>query len=1145
MARKFFISLLFIQLVLLLCAQKKENHDRSINFTPKVRFQENKGQFADFNGQPVPSVYFKVQAMGLDIYITGKGLQYIYHKESDSGSVQWERIEMILEGASILPEKIIKQEESPEKYNFYYAHCPDGVKNISSYGRIIIRDIYPGIDWILYNSNEHGFKYDFKISPGADASQIKLKYKSSEPLSFNNKGDLNLRTSLGILSEMAPYSYKEDDRTMIKSRFVIKNNSKVNDHFETVISFGLPSDKFSFPLVIDPQLVWATFYGGAAMERIKSIETDSVGYLFATGYTNSFNFPTQGSSGYYQGGLSSGSRDVFVLKFDNTGGLVWATFYGGSAFEEANSITTDKQGNVYVTGLTCSTSFPLMSAGTFFQGIHGGGGNGSVGSPSDAFILKFNNSGLRLWATYLGGNGFSDEKGNSVTTDPNGNVVVTGVTASPNFPLLNNGGYFDGSNSSVAGFIMKFDVNANLTWGTYFGDVNVECNSADFDNNGNLFVTGFAGSSGNIPVTNLAGATNLGTSGGEEVFIARFSPSSNLTWCTFYGGSINERGSAIATDQAGNFFVSGTTTSANFPLTSGSGYFQAPPPAGAADAFLLKFNSNCLALWGTCYGAAGSESVSVTDNLAVDKCSNVYMSFDTPSLGMFTYQPCDGGFISSVVNGIDIFLTRFSSDGELEWATYFGGNGADRGAALSVDLSGNLFTAGCWGNAVGGSTYPVINPGLPAFYNGGPNGNEDAYISKFTTMQTVTPHTFSYTSPVCNTGTLAPFKSPSFLGGGTFTSTTGLFLDSITGDINLATSVPGTYTINYSGGKCGCLTGSPLSATIGINKSFSLSVNNATSCSTLPATLIAVPTETGGVFAWPDGESTSSIVVTPTVKSVYTVTVTIGGCTASATGSVSVISQITPTTGFSYPMPLCNNYEPVLPILPPGFAPGGYFVASGDIKVDSLTGKIILKTAAPGMYGITYTVPPNGCVLGANSSVIVTINETGVLSVNPYIKIQPGEKVTIKVSGGESYSWTPQENLSCYDCDNPIASPPQSATYCVSAFFNSCYTATCITIEVLCGNTGDLSVPNAFTPNNDGRNDMFCLQGWSRCNTFFNVMIYNRWGEIIFESNDPDFCWDGKYNGELMNAGVFIYAITASFNNEEKITKKGNITLIR
>ncbi|MFY9309532.1 MAG: gliding motility-associated C-terminal domain-containing protein [Bacteroidia bacterium] len=90
-----------------------------------------------------------------------------------------------------------------------------------------------------------------------------------------------------------------------------------------------------------------------------------------------------------------------------------------------------------------------------------------------------------------------------------------------------------------------------------------------------------------------------------------------------------------------------------------------------------------------------------------------------------------------------------------------------------------------------------------------------------------------------------------------------------------------------------------------------------------------------------------------------------------------------------------------------------------------------------------------------------------------------------------------------------------------------------------------ITLPNAFSPNNDGHNDLFILQGWKKRITEFSIIIYNRWGEKVFESDDPERGWDGTYNGKLMDAGVFVYYINATLINGEKIIKKGNISLIR
>jgi gliding motility-associated-like protein len=110
--------------------------------------------------------------------------------------------------------------------------------------------------------------------------------------------------------------------------------------------------------------------------------------------------------------------------------------------------------------------------------------------------------------------------------------------------------------------------------------------------------------------------------------------------------------------------------------------------------------------------------------------------------------------------------------------------------------------------------------------------------------------------------------------------------------------------------------------------------------------------------------------------------------------------------------------------------------------------------------------------------------------------------------------------------------------YIDDVFVGKCADTTSDTINTI-------TLPNAFSPNNDGHNDLFILQGWKNRVTEFSIMIYNRWGEKVFESNDPERAWDGTYNGKLMDVGVFAYYINATLNNGEKIIKKGNISLIR
>jgi gliding motility-associated-like protein len=102
-----------------------------------------------------------------------------------------------------------------------------------------------------------------------------------------------------------------------------------------------------------------------------------------------------------------------------------------------------------------------------------------------------------------------------------------------------------------------------------------------------------------------------------------------------------------------------------------------------------------------------------------------------------------------------------------------------------------------------------------------------------------------------------------------------------------------------------------------------------------------------------------------------------------------------------------------------------------------------------------------------------------------------------------------------------------------------------VTVEIDCISNADYSAPNAFSPNGDGINDAYCLEGWDKCVSTFYIAIYNRWGEKVFDSEDPKFCWDGKFRGNELNSGVFVYYINATVKDVGEIVRKGNITLVK
>ena len=201
-----------------------------------------------------------------------------------------------------------------------------------------------------------------------------------------------------------------------------------------------------------PAFQWAKQFIGMDVSA-KSITLDNNGNVFVTGKTNSTILPLSnpGGTAYFQN-TKGGSYDIIMLKFSNAGVLLWSTYYGGSGVEYGFSIDTDALGNVFVTGTTDSPDLPVSnpSGGAYFQAVKGGG--------NDIFVLKFDNTGAPLWATYYGGSG--GDYGYSLATDNNGNVFITGLSFGSAMPVLNalGGAYFQGTNAG--GFdavILKFN----------------------------------------------------------------------------------------------------------------------------------------------------------------------------------------------------------------------------------------------------------------------------------------------------------------------------------------------------------------------------------------------------------------------------------------------------------------------------------------------------------------------------------------------------------------------------------------------------------------------------------------------------------------------------------------------------------------
>ena len=693
------------------------------NSEKDIVFIENLGQIRDSKGKKRPDVLFLTRSQGVDMYIINSGITYVFRKTEDDikdkdnvkdAKTSLYRLDMEFVGMN--KNFNVKKELAVEQqFNYYTPEYPNGISP-KGYKKITIENIYDDID-LVYYEKEGKMKYDFVVKAGADPDKIKMKYNGAGSVYIDKDGSVVVATPIGEIQEEKPYTYSSNTGIKIESGYKVKDN---------VVQFEIAEYNKIEDIIIDPYRIWATYYEGGGQDVGYSVCADNSGNIYVTGYTNSIDFPIQVLPGAYNQNTSGGSYDAFILKFNSSGVRLWATFYGGSSYDIGYGICIDKLGNPYITGITYSTDFPTkILTGAYNQNTSGGS--------YDAFILKFNSSGARIWATYYGGTNW--DEGISICTDTLGNIYVTGRTSSTNFPIQTLLGAYNQISMVGPGgdaFILKFNSSSERLWATFYGGSGTEYGLSIYtDNSGNLYVTGHT-SSTNFPTKTLTGAYNQTSYGGSsgypgDAFILKFNSSGVRLWATYYGGNRKDDGNSICIDTSGSLYVTGSTGSYNFPTqTLPSAYNQTSHGGHLWDAFILKFNSNGVRIWATYYGGNG---VDKGNSICIDTSGSLYVTGST--LGSnFPTQILQGAY-NQTTNPIDTlydaFILKFNSSCERQWATYYGGNGDDFGNSICTDSTANLYVTG----STWSPNFPIQI--LPGAYNdttfGG--GAGDAFILKF------------------------------------------------------------------------------------------------------------------------------------------------------------------------------------------------------------------------------------------------------------------------------------------------------------------------------------------------------------------------------------------------------------------------------
>ncbi|HJU45920.1 MAG TPA: PKD domain-containing protein, partial [Chitinophagaceae bacterium] len=622
--------------------------------------------------------------------------------------------------------------EKPEQDYTNYLIGDDPSKwasNCRIFQAVTYKNIYPGID-IRYYTESGNLKYEFIVSPGADPSQIAMKYEGVDKLSIKNN-ELVVSTSAGDVKELYPYTYQAGvgGRQKIDCRYKLEKGN--------IVRFSLKDYDAGRPLIIDPTLIFASLSGSAADNWGYTATYGPDGSFFSGGIVFGSGYPV--SSGAFQTSFGGGEFDIGIMKLSTNGTRrVYATYIGGNGKDQPHSLFCDAQGNLVIAGRTNSSNYP---ATTF-------GGPGGVGG-WDIIVTKLNAAGTGfIGSARIGGtrddgfntrdsheqgpaelvNNYGDDARSEVILDGAGNIYVASCTQSGDFYTTANAVQTNlrGSQDAV---LLKLNPNcSSVLYSSYFGGNGFEAGFvlALNPSNSDIYMAGATTSpvsgSGSLDIPgSKAGVIQPANAGGRtDGYIAVFSnDGSVLRRSTYLGTSGVDFIYGIQFDRTGFPYVMGTTTG-SWPVINAA--YSVP----GSKQFVGKLNPD-LSGWqySTVFGTS-----SATPNISpvaflVDRCQNVYVSgwgkditrggyTQSGTLGM----PITNDAIQRTTDNQDFYFIVIKRDAaELLYGTFFGQNGGGGehvdGGTSRYDQNGVIYQAICANCYAGSATKPrwPVTPG--------------------------------------------------------------------------------------------------------------------------------------------------------------------------------------------------------------------------------------------------------------------------------------------------------------------------------------------------------------------------------------------------------------------------------------------------
>jgi hypothetical protein len=416
--------------------------------------------------------------------------------------------------------------------------------------------------------------------------------------------------------------------------------------------------------------LWSIIFGGAAVDAPASIALDSAGNIYVAG-----TFSGTMTVGAEQL-VSAGGTDGFLAKFDALGAVQWVQAFGDAADQGLTAVGVDPSDDVFVAG--------------YFAGVLTLGGAGGViytANGRDAFLAKLGDTGAFLWSKKLGAAG--NQGATALAVNAAGEVIL--------------GGTFEGTLICPVGcinsvgaqdiFLFKYNGQGQQQWIKVFGDPAEQIlNALAYDPSGNLLMVGqFQGNAVDF------GGGPLGSAGGFDIFTVKLDPNGAHIWSRRYGDPLDQRGTGIAADAAGNVFVTGGFAgSVNFGALD-------VQTMGFSDVFVVKFDPDAIYQWANAYGDPSDQ---VPGGVAADASGNAVVTGGFQGVVDF-----GGGPITSAVS-FDIFLVKVDMQGKHVWSKGYGNSASQIGRTLAIEpASGNILVTGAAAGTIDFGQGPLTSAG--------------------------------------------------------------------------------------------------------------------------------------------------------------------------------------------------------------------------------------------------------------------------------------------------------------------------------------------------------------------------------------------------------------------------------------------------